>query len=144
VEEEGDAMTGLLAGAWVERTLLVVLLWALGGWVGLLLGAAIAGYDAVRLPRPRELLVGSLALFALTPLAVLARGLPDRATIGPNIATGNLVAHYLAGTALVLLVLGVLREVRDRVRAERALASNGSADRALVPRPTPPPDAADR
>jgi hypothetical protein len=127
-------MTSLLAGAWVERALLVVLLWALGGWVGLLLGAVIAGYDAARLPRPRELLVGSLILFALTPLAVLARGLPDRATIGPDIATGNLAAHYLAGTALALLVLGVLRDVR----AERVPATNGSAERALAPRPTPP------
>jgi hypothetical protein len=143
VEEDDGAMTGPLAGAWAERALLVVLLWALGGWVGLLLGAGIAAYDAARQPPPRELLVGSLALFALTPLAVLARGLPDRATIGPDIATGNLVAHYLAGTALALLVLGVLREVRDRVRAER-MASNGSAERALVPRPTPPTDAAAR
>jgi hypothetical protein len=133
-------MTSLLAGAWVERALLVVLLWALGGWVGLLLGAVIAGYDAARRPRPRELLVGSLILFALTPLAVLARGLPDRATIGPDIATGNLVAHYLAGTALALLVLGVLRDVR----AERAPATNGSAERALVPRPAPPAGDADR
>jgi hypothetical protein len=133
-------MTGPLAGAWAERALLVALLWALGGWVGLLLGAGIAGYDAVRLRRPRELLVGSLALFALTPLAVLARGLPDRATIGPDIATGNLVAHYLAGTALALLVVGVLREVR----AERAQAANGSAERALVPRPAPPPGDPDR
>jgi|Tabmets5t2r1_1033131.scaffolds.fasta_scaffold29625_2 hypothetical protein len=137
-------MSGLLTGAWAERALLVLLLWALGGWVGLLLGAAIAGYDAARLPRPRELLVGSLALFALTPLAVLARGLPDGATIGPDIATGNLAAHYLAGTALALLVLGVLRDVRDGLRAEQAMATNGTAERALVPRPAPPPGDADR
>jgi hypothetical protein len=133
-------MSSLLAGAWVERALLVVLLWALGGWVGLLLGAAIAGYDAARLPRPRELLVGSLALFALTPLAVLARGLPGRATIGPDIATGNLVAHYLAGTALALLVLGVLREVR----AEQMPPTNDAAEHVLAPRPTPPAGDADR
>jgi ABC-type glycerol-3-phosphate transport system permease component len=133
-------MTSLLAGAWVERALLVVLLWALGGWVGLLLGAVIAGYDAARLPRPRELLVGSLILFALTPLAVLARGLPDRATIGPDIATGNLVAHYLAGTALALLVLGVLRDVR----AEQAPATNDVAGRALAARPEMPAGDADR
>lgn len=105
-------MTSPLAGAWAERALLVAVLWALGGWVGLLLGAVIAGYDAARLPRPRDLLLGSLALFALTPLVVLARGLPSRATIGPDIATGNLAAHYLAGMAVALLVLGVLREVR--------------------------------
>jgi hypothetical protein len=105
-------VTGLRSGGWPERVLLVALLWTLGGRVGVLLGAAIAGYDAVRSPRPRELLWGSLALFALTPLAVLARGLPDRATLGPDIAAGNLAAHYLAGTALALLVLGVVREVR--------------------------------
>jgi ABC-type glycerol-3-phosphate transport system permease component len=144
VEEEDDAMTGLLTGAWAERALLVVLLWALGGRVGLLIGAVIAGYDAARLPRPRELLLGSLALFALAPLAVLARGLPERATIGPDIATGNLVAHYLAGTALALLVLGVLRDVRDGVRDEQAMAANGTAERALVPRPAPPAGDADR
>ena len=137
-------MTSLLAGAWAERALLVALLWALGGWVGLLLGAAIAGYDAARLPRPRELLLGSLALFALTPLVVLARGLPDRATIGPDIATSNLAAHYLAGTALALLVLGVLREVRAGVRAEQAPATNGPNERALVRRPEAPGGDADR
>jgi hypothetical protein len=142
--EEADAVTGLLAGAWAQRALLVVLLWALGGWVGLLLGAAIAGYDAARLPRPRELLLGSLALFALTPLAVLVRGLPARATVGPDIATGNLVAHYLAGTALALLVLGVLREVRADVRAEQAPPTNGAAERALVPRAEAPAGDADR
>ena len=137
-------MTSLLAGAWAERALLVVLLWVLGGRVGLLLGAVIAGYDAARLPRPRELLLGSLVLFALTPLAVLARGLPTGATIGPDIATGNLAAHYLAGTALALLVLGVLREVRADVRAGQAPPATGAAERALVPRPEVPAGDGDR
>lgn len=136
-------MTGLLASAWAERALLVALLWALGGRVGLLLGAVIAGYDAARLPRPRELLLGSLVLFALTLLVVLARGLPNRATIGPDIATGNLAAHYLAGMALALLVLGVLRDVRAGVPEEQAPATNGSAERALV-RPEAPAGDADR
>jgi hypothetical protein len=137
-------MTSLLASAWAERALLVVLLWALGGRVGLLLGAVIAGYDAARLPRPRELLLGSLALFALTPLVVLARGLPTRAIIGPDIATGNLAAHYLAGMALTLLVLGVLRDVRADVRAGQAPPTNGAAERALVPRPEAPAGDGDR
>jgi hypothetical protein len=97
---------------WAGRLLLVVLLWLLGGWVGLLVGAAIAVGDAVRSPAPRELLWGSLALFAAVPLAVLGRGLPTTATLGPDLAAGNLAAHLLAGTALALLVLGVLREVR--------------------------------
>jgi hypothetical protein len=101
-----------MSGPWAGRLLLVVLLWLLGGRVGLLVGAAIAVGDAVRSPAPRELLWGSLALFAAVPLAVLGRGLPTTATLGPDLAAGNLVAHLLAGTALALLVLGVLREVR--------------------------------
>jgi hypothetical protein len=39
-------------------------------------------------------------------------GLPTRATLGPDLAVGNPVAHVLAGTGLALLVLGVLRDVR--------------------------------
>ncbi|HTE67374.1 MAG TPA: hypothetical protein VK942_01235 [Actinomycetes bacterium] len=101
-----------MSGPWAGRLLLVVLLWLLGGRVGLLVGAAIAVCDAVRSPAPRELLWGSLALFAAVPLAVLVRGLPSTATLGPDLAAGNPAAHLLAGTALALLVLGVLREVR--------------------------------
>ncbi len=125
-------MTGPPRGAWAGRTLLVVLLWMLGGGGGLLVGVAIAAYDAVRSPRPRELLWGSLALFTLTPLAVLARGLPTRATLGPDVAFGNRVAHYLAGAALVLLVLGVLREVVDEVRTQRQPAADELTARTLV------------
>ena len=101
-----------MSGPWAGRLLLVVLLWLLGGRVGLLVGAAIAVGDAVRSPAPRELLWGSLALFAAVPLAVLVRGLPTTATLGPDLVAGNPAAHLLAGTALALLVLGVLREVR--------------------------------
>ena len=121
-----------MSGPWAGRLLLVVLLWLLGGRVGLLVGAAIAVGDAVRSPAPRELLWGSLALFAAVPLAVLVRGLPTTATLGPDLAAGNPAAHLLAGTALALLVLGVLREVR----AGRPPA--GRLDqRALVARRTP-------
>jgi len=138
-------VSGPPRGAWAGRTLLVALLWMLGGRVGLLVGVAIAGYDAVRSPRPRELLWGSLALFTLTPLAVLARGLPTRATLGPEIALGNRAAHYLAGAALALLVLGVLREVLDGVRTERQPAADEPAARTLVLRhPDQPAGDADR
>ena len=119
-----------MSGPWAGRLLLVALLWLLGGRVGLLVGAAIAVGDAVRSPAPRELLWGSLALFAAVPLAVLARGLPTRATLGPDLAAGNLAAHLLAGTALALLVLGVLRQVR----AERPPPADRSGERALVVR----------
>jgi hypothetical protein len=138
-------VTGSPRGAWAGRTLLVVLLWMLGGGVGLLVGVAIAAYDAVRSPRPRELLRGSLALFTLTPLAVLARGLPTRATLGPDVAFGNRVAHYLAGAALALLVLGVLREVLDEVRTQRQPAADELTARTLVLRhPDQPAGDADR
>ena len=100
------------SGPWLGRLGLVALLGLLGGRVGLVVGLALVVYDAVRSPSPRELLLGSVVLLAAVPLAVLARGLPTRATLGPDVAAGNPVAHVLAGTGLVLLVLGVLRDVR--------------------------------
>jgi hypothetical protein len=99
-------------GPWPGRLALVAVLGLLGGRAGLLVGLALAAYEAVRSPSPRELLAGSVVLLAAVPLAVLVRGLPTRATLGPDLATGNPAAHLLAGTGLALLVLGVLRDVR--------------------------------
>jgi hypothetical protein len=117
-----------MSGPWPRRLALVAVLGLLGGRVGLLVGLALAVYDAVRSPSPRELLVGSVVLLAAVPLAVLARGLPTRATLGPDVAAGNPAAHVLAGTGLALLVLGVLRDVR--------------AGRPAAPGPSGDPDAA--
>jgi hypothetical protein len=103
-----------MSGPWPGRVALVAALWLLGGRAGLLVGVALAVYDAVRSPPPRELLAGSVVLLAAVPLTVLARGLPTRATLGPDVAAGNPTAHLLAGAGLALLVLGVLREVRAR------------------------------
>jgi hypothetical protein len=103
-----------MRGPWPGRLGLVALLGLLGGRAGLLVGLALVVYDAARSPSPRELLAGSLALLAAVPLAVLVQGLPTRATLGPDLAAGNPAAHLLAGTGLALLVLGVLRDVRDR------------------------------
>jgi hypothetical protein len=99
-------------GPWPGRLALVAVLGLLGGRAGLLVGLALATYEAVRSPSPRELLAGSVVLLAAVPLAVLVRGLPTRATLGPDLAAGNPAAHLLAGTGLALLVLGVLRDVR--------------------------------
>ncbi len=108
---------------------LVGLLSLLGGRVGVLAGGAIVAYDLVRAPTPRELLRGAVLLFALVPVTVLVGGLPGRATLTPDFVSRNLVAHYLAGTALTLLVLGILREVRGEVReALRSRAGPGARD----------------
>ena len=135
-----------MSGPWPGRLGLVALLWLLGGRVGLLVGLALAVYDAVRSPSPRELLLGSVVLLAAVPLAVLVRGLPTRATLGPDVAAGNPAAHVLAGTGLALLVLGVLRDVR----AGRPAVPDSPGDhpggppdppgRALVLRRPDPPD----
>ena len=101
-----------MSGPWPGRLALVAVLGLLGGPVGLVLGLALVVYDAVRSPSPRQLLLGSVLLLAAVPLAVLARGLPTRVTLGPDLAAGNPAAHVLAGTGLALLVLGVLRDVR--------------------------------
>jgi hypothetical protein len=129
-----------VSGPWPGRLGLVALLWLLGGWAGLLVGLALVAYDAVRCPSPRELLVGSVALLAAVPLAVLARGLPTRATLGPEVAAGNPAAHLLAGTGLALLVLGVLRDVRagraadPEAGAGQPAAPETTGERALVVR----------
>ncbi|HYN18430.1 MAG TPA: hypothetical protein VEY96_10130 [Actinomycetes bacterium] len=93
------------------RVLLVGVLWLLGGGIGLVAGAAFVVYDLVSRPTPRDLLVIAVLLLGLVPLVVLARGLPAADAIGPAVVQGNLVAHYLAGAGLALLVVGVLREV---------------------------------
>jgi hypothetical protein len=95
------------------RALLVGALWLVGGRVGLVAGAAFVVYDLVSRPAPRDLLVLAVLLLALVPLVVLARGLPAAGAVGPGFVEGNLVAHYLAGAGLALLVVGVLREVGD-------------------------------
>ena len=102
-----------MSGTWPGRLALVATFGLLGGRAGLLVGVAVAVYDAVRSPRPRELLLASVVLLAAVPLAVLVRGLPSRATLGPDLAAGNPAAHLLAGAGLALLVLGVLRETRS-------------------------------
>ena len=96
----------------LERALLVGVLWLLGGGVGLVAGAAFVVYDLVSRPAPRDLLVIAVLLLGLVPLVVLARGLPAVEAVGPGFVEGNLVAHYLAGAGLALLVVGVLRDVR--------------------------------
>jgi hypothetical protein len=125
-----------MSGSWPGRLGMVALLWFLGGRPGLLVGLALAVYDAVRSPSPGQLLLGSVVLLAAVPLAVLARGLPTRATLGPDLAAGNPAAHLLAGTGLALLVLGVLRDVR----ATRPPGPEGGGERALVLRRPDRPD----
>jgi hypothetical protein len=107
------------ARAVLERALLVGVLWLLGGGVGLVAGAAFVVYDLVSRPAPRDLLVIAVLLLGLVPLVVLARGLPAAQEVGPGFVEGNLVAHYLAGAGLALLVVGVLRDVRSGPAGER-------------------------
>ena len=120
------------ARAVLGRVLLVGVLGLLGGGVGLVAGAAFVVYDLVSRPTPRDLLVIAVLLLGLVPLVVLARGLPAADAVGPGIVGGNLVAHYLAGAGLALLVVGVLREVRAGARTDDevpALPAPGPAER---------------
>jgi hypothetical protein len=117
---------------------LVGLLWLLGGSMGLLIGLAIVAYDLVRAPQPRELLLGAVLLFALVPLVVLVHGLPTGATLTPEWVSRNLVAHYLAGSGLALLLLGTLRDVRREIAEDRA------PERVRAGEPRPPGDSAPR
>jgi hypothetical protein len=121
----------------LERALLVGVLWLLGGGIGLVAGAAFVVYDLVSRPAPRDLLVIAVLLLGLVPLVVLARGLPAADAVGPGFVEGNLVAHYLAGAGLALLVIGVLREVRAGVAAGRDPDEDGRAGAAPAHRAPP-------
>ena len=122
-----------------RRALLVGALWLVGGRVGLVAGAAFVVYDLVSRPAPRDLLVLAVLLLALVPLVVLARGLPAAGAVGPGFVEGNLVAHYLAGAGLALLVVGVLRDVRSGPGGSGdGAAGNGPADREPPALPAPP------
>jgi hypothetical protein len=109
----------------LERALLVGALWLLGGGIGLVAGLAFVVYDLVSRPAPRDLLVLAVLLLGLVPLVVLARGLPAAAAVGPGFVEGNLVAHYLAGAGLALLVIGILRDVRAGAAEDRGDAEAG-------------------
>jgi hypothetical protein len=126
------------ARAVLGRALLVGVLWLLGGGVGLVAGAAFVVYDLVSRPAPRDLVVIAVLLLGLVPLVVLARGLPAAPAVGPGFVEGNLVAHYLAGAGLALLVVGVLRDVRDGPAGDRA-AEEPPAQRGTTLEPPGPP-----
>jgi hypothetical protein len=127
------------ARAVLERALLVGVLWLLGGGVGLVAGAAFVVYDLVSRPAPRDLLVIAVLLLGLVPLVVLARGLPAAQAVGPGFVEGNVVAHYLAGAGLALLVVGVLRDVRSGPGGSGdGAVGNGPADREPPALPAPP------
>ena len=123
----------------LERALLVGVLWLLGGGVGLVAGAAFVVYDLVSRPAPKDLLVLAILLFGLVPLVVLAGGLPAAGAVGPGFVEGNLVAHYLAGAGLALLVVGVLRDVRSGSGGSGdGAAGTGPADQEPPALPAPP------
>jgi hypothetical protein len=128
---------GVSLRAVLERALLVGVLWLLGGGIGLVAGAAFVVYDLVSRPAPRDLLVIAVLLLGLVPLVVLARGLPAADAVGPGFVEGNLVAHYLAGAGLALLVIGVLREVRAGATAGRDSDEAGRAGTAPAHRAPP-------
>jgi arabinofuranan 3-O-arabinosyltransferase len=115
----GAAMASDRDGRLAGHAGLVALLWFLGGWVGLLVGLGIVAWDRLRRPTATDLLRAALALFCLVPVAVLARGLPRPSTVTPLFAGNNPVAHYLAGAALALLVLGILRDVPPAIPPPR-------------------------
>ncbi|MDP9343271.1 MAG: hypothetical protein M3Q23_14505, partial [Actinomycetota bacterium] len=106
-EPTGPGASRRSLGGWV---VLAVVLGLLGGGIGLLVAAAIGLVTAFLAPRPRTLLRWAVALLVLVPLTILVRGLPPAFFVSPDFVHRNLLAHYLAGTALVLLILGVLRE----------------------------------
>src|SRR6266568_4925772 len=81
-------------------------------WFGLavLLGPGIGLAIAILSPQPRAFLWSSTACFVLVPLVVLVNGLPPPFFVSPTFVGGDLLAHYLAGAGLTLLVVGIVRD----------------------------------
>jgi H+/Cl- antiporter ClcA len=94
---------------------LPVALWFVLGVEGLVVGLCVVVADLVW--PPRRLLAAAAVLVAALPLVVLASGLPDPAGIGPHFALGHPPADLLVSTALALLVVGTIRDVRGAARA---------------------------
>lgn len=113
--------TRLLSPSWpswwpvaVGGALSTLLLFALLGPVGAALGLAVGAWHAIRPPRPRVLLLVAVGVLAAVPLAWLSQGVPTEETVSPAIVTERMLAHYLAATGLLLLVVGVIRDVLPR------------------------------
>jgi hypothetical protein len=102
---------------WAGRAMLVAACWFVLGTGGLALGLGLVAADLLWAPRPRLLLAVAAVLVATLPLLALIGGLPDRLAIGPRFAVGHGPANLLAGVAVVLLVVGTVRDVRGEARS---------------------------
>src|SRR6266571_2337289 len=116
---------------------LAVLLGFLGGGVGVLVAAGIGLAIAILSPQPRAFLWSSTACFVLVPLVVLVNGLPPPFFVSPTFVGGDLLAHYLAGAGLTLLVVGIVRDRRSAEAAVPVMAPPPPEEAALIGGPAP-------
>ncbi len=98
---------------------IVVAAGLLDGLVGLVVGALVAAGVVAFGVRGRALLGVAVGAMALVPVAMLVSGLPTAASLSPRMVLDARVAHHLAFAALVLLVVGTLRDEGDE-RDERS------------------------
>jgi arabinofuranan 3-O-arabinosyltransferase len=118
-------------------------LWIVGGWGGLGAGASggaiLWGVHRLALHRRRWHLVRDpalavpAALVAVIPLVVLFKGLPPAWELTPTFVRTNVLANYLAETALVLA--GAALYLDARCRSARWGREDGPTD----PSPSTPP-----
>ncbi len=88
----------------------------LDGPTGALIGVAVVA-GVHRGATGRQLLIASVATLTLAAVSNLLVGLPDRLTVSANFATDRILAHHLAFGGAVLLVVGVLLDVRSEQRS---------------------------
>jgi hypothetical protein len=89
---------------------------AFGGPVPAAVAAGLAAWHLVRPPRARTLTVAAAAVFAVVPVMwILGNG--DRLGLAsPQVVLGNRLPGTLASVALLLLVVGVLRDTASTPR----------------------------
>jgi len=105
--------------------------------VGVLVAAGIGLAIAILSPQPRAFLWSSTACFVLVPLVVLVNGLPPPFFVSPTFVGGDLLAHYLAGAGLTLLVVGIVRDRRSAEAAVPVMAPPPPEEAALIGGPAP-------
>ena len=99
---------------------LVALVWVVAGPILAGIAAGVAVWHLALHPPPRHLLFVAVVLFAAVPVAWVLGNAERLDTVSPQLVTQNRWPSVLAATALLLLVLGVVREVRT-VAPERTV-----------------------
>jgi hypothetical protein len=117
-------VTGRLA----RWAVLLVACGLVGGWWLAAAAAALAAWHLVAAPPPRHVLLAAVLLLAAVPIVWVLGNAGRLSTVSPELVTGNPWPHRAAGTALLLLLVGVVRDVRTEPASASAPVQASAGD----------------